>query len=167
MAEAAKEKKSLYGVAKDYMPVTTAILGFLLGLITGQMKYASDVKLQYQNRLLDIRKDAYTKFIEGQAKLRQAKEREAMGDTEEAKKLRREYELSIKTARFQSVLVSTKPVIDAMVAYFRVADGRPPCPGEPKTLRLDVQIYQNMRREVFGDEGDESDQKVKDGDLYS
>ena len=158
------KEKSFWNVMRDVMPFITAIVAFVGGVVTGEFRSRSDVQLQNQRYLLEVRKEAYTNYFEGQAGLQQAEDLEAIGLKEEAEKLRREYELRVKTSRFQIAVFSTKPVVNALAHYFRdyFKDEFGLCFGNHQKWIDDVKTYQNMRQEVFGDK---IEQRVDDNDL--
>jgi hypothetical protein len=150
-------KKNLWDLIKVLIPLVTAFLGFIFGSITEENKYLSNVQLQNQSYILEVRQAAYTNFFEGQVKLQESELLEAQGLKDEAAKLRQEYNLAVKTALFQIAMFSTKPVNDAMAEHFQSISQYGPCVGDRQKWLNDVQIYQNMRQEVFGNN---SEQKV-------
>lgn len=156
------KEKSFWNVIRDVMPFITVIVAFVGGVVTGEFRSRSDVQLQNQRYLLEVRKETYTNYFEGQAGVQHAENLEAIGLKEEAEKVRHEYELRVKTSRFQIAVFSTKPVVKALASYFRIYFNLGPCFGNRQKWIDDVKTYQNMRQEVFGDE---IKQRVDNNDL--
>lgn len=149
-----------------FMPLITALIGLaggLLGTFVGaSVQHANSVQLERQRYLLDSRTTAYNNFFAGQAKLLEANEREANGAMDEANKLRSEYRLLVRDARFQIAIFGTRPVVNNLVDYFRATLPLKPCEGTREIWLKDIRTYQQMRREVF--EGD-ARQSVDDSTL--
>ena len=162
-------KKSVWDRIKDFVPLLvaalTAVLGYISGSVIAQNKFLSDTQLQNQSYILELRQSAYNNFFSSQAKLQESERLANNGSTDEADKLRQEFNLEIRTARFQLAIFGTKPVIDALVKHFRTSyDYDRPCSDDQQTWENNAQIYQNMRLEVFGSD---AEQRVDDSTLIT
>lgn len=141
---------------KVIAPVIIAVvLGYVFGSITAKNEYLSDTQLQNQSYILDVRQTAYTNFFEGQSKLRESERLEAIGFSEDSAKLRTEYNLAVKTSLFQIVMFGSKQVNEALAEHFQTAFRYDSCEGDLHRWRNEARIYQNMRKEVFGEESEE------------
>ncbi len=157
MSESSEDKTSsnFWQLIKDLVPVITALLGFVFGTISAENKFLSDTKLQSQSYILDVRQTAYGNFFEGQAKLRESERLENAGFTAEATKLRNEYNLAVKTSLFQIVMFGSKQVNEALAENFQTALHYDSCGEDLQKWQNEARIFQNMRKEVFGDESEE------------
>ncbi|MFO7625238.1 MAG: hypothetical protein R6V73_12875 [Anaerolineales bacterium] len=147
---------NIWELIKVIAPVIIAIvLGYVFGSITAKNEFLTNTQLQNQSYILDVRQTAYSNFFEGQSKLRESERLEALGFSADAVKLRTEYNLAVKTSLFQIVMFGSKQVNESMAEHFRTAFHYGPCDGDLQRWQNEARIYQNMRKEVFGEESEE------------
>lgn len=157
------------GRLKDWMPLITALIAFIgVGMGAGLQKYL-EARSERQKNLLELRLNAYRTFFGGQAKLQEARQLELAAPValspeqqQAAEKLQVEYRLAVKDAKFQIAVFGTKPVVESLANYFRRYFPVERCGGSAEMWRDDIQTYQQMRREVFGDD---ASQRIDDATL--
>jgi len=135
--------------------IIAAILGFGFGTITARQQFLSDTQLQNQSYILEVRQNAYSNFFEGQAELVVSEGLEKAGLSDEAAKLRTEYNLSVKTSLFQIVMFGSKQVNEALANHFRTRFNYGSCGDDIQRWQNEARIYQSMRDEVFGNDNRE------------
>jgi hypothetical protein len=127
--------------------VPTLVSGVIGGIFGGAVQQYFAVELEQQRTLLDLRKAAYTKFFEGQAKLRESREQP------ENKALRQQSDEMIKLARFEIAVYGSKPTVDALWTYYQRSDiegseAKNDCGTPRQRWQEDAAIYQGMRSEL-------------------
>jgi hypothetical protein len=126
----------------------TLVSGVIGGIFGGAVQQYFTLQLEQQRTLLDVRKGAYTKFFEGQAKLRES------GDRPDKEAERLKSNEMIKLARFEIAVYGSKPTVDALWAYYQYPDAythqvtQVPCDGSRQRWRDDAAIYQGIRSEL-------------------
>jgi hypothetical protein len=116
--------------------IPTALLAALGAAFGAYWQQTYAVQLEKERTLLTIRKEAYNNFFTGQV---------ARG-TDTAK-----YESLVQNARFAIGVYSSKQTVEALADYIEYL-GVPDCGDPPKKWKLDVEIYQQMRQELYEDE---------------
>lgn len=127
----------------------TLVSGVIGGIFGGAVQQYFAVQLEQQRTLLDVRKTAYTRFFQGQAKL---KEWYTRGQPENDSE-KRESDEMIKLARFEIAVYGSKPTVDALWTYYQRPDiegseAKNSCSGSPQRWRDDATIYQGVRSEL-------------------
>jgi|SRR5262245_1750951 len=144
-----KRENLIHGFTVAIPTALLAALGAAFGAYW-QQTYA--VQLEREKTLLSIRKEAYTDFFSGQF---------AYHNNDTAK-----YQSLVQNARFAIGVYSTKPTVEALAEYFECV-GVPACANSPKKWELDVKIYQQMRRELYGeDHSQRADDKTMSRVIY-
>src|SRR5215471_5934634 len=131
---------------KDFVvPVLAAILAFVGGLLGAQVQLPLNVQLEQQKTLMEARQAAYGDFFEGQVKA-SILERYPNASEEMQKNL-----IRVAKAKFFVAVYSSKPTAEAMAHYWDTyLTPKDAFCGPRDKFRADVQIYQQMRRELFG-----------------
>lgn len=120
----------------------SAVVG---GVVVAFLHQFFAVQLEQHKTLLQIRKDAYSDFFEGQTALKLLPAADI--NTDDYKKLEAQYRSKVINSRFMIGVYGSKPTVEAMWKYF---DGSFPvgdCNGP--NPRDDIQIYQRMREELY------------------
>ncbi len=127
------------------------ISAFIGGAIVAVSNQFFAVQLEQEKTLLELRRSAYANFFRGQT-LFQRVEQGGL-PKEESDRLWAEYNSLVREARFDIAVYSSKPIVDAMSNYFReyFPDERKNCSSSRRKMMDDINIYQQMRRELFGD----------------
>lgn len=129
------------------IPLVTALIGLSAG-------HLFTISQQKQKSVMESRIEAYAQFFSGQAKLRTHYDLLAIGKKDEADKILTDYQLQVREAKFKIGIYGSKPVIKAMADFFKKY-GINQRSNDKEKWNNDIQIYQQMRNEVFRNDYDQ------------
>jgi hypothetical protein len=127
----------------------SAVIG---GIVVALAHQYFAVQLEQEKALFEVRKTAYSKFIEGQRALQDLRAKGSDPVLEER------YHLDVRSALFFIAVYSSKSTVDAVATFYQKYFTYEACPRQPqedwerywKRWRADVNIYQQIRKELFG-----------------
>jgi hypothetical protein len=131
----------------------SALLGVWLG---SELKSSEALRLEKEKSVIELKESAFKSFLKGQTLLRQARQETNIARADE---LMERYQLLVKEAKFTVALTGRWSLITSMSKYFQAIE-------QPKAdcgrhWKEDIEIYNEMRRDLLGDyRNDEEDKKL-------
>jgi hypothetical protein len=119
-----------------HLGLVIAIVGVLSAVITAFATHYLTRSRALEESHLELRKQAYSGFLQGQALLWQGPQQH-----EQANRL-------ITTAKLNILLTGSRGVVCSLASYWAYAHKYQPCE-DVKEKKKDAAIYQEMRREFF------------------
>lgn len=123
---------------EKYLPLVIAIVGAISAALGATISHVLTRSSMLEDRLLDMRKSAYSDFFQGQSLLRSASNKD---EENEANNL-------ITKAKFNVLLIGSHSTLCSMVNYWDSANKYHGC-SDSELRKKDAVIYQKMRREIF------------------
>ena len=122
-----------------WLPFVSAVLGIFLG---GAIQFYTSSWLETEKQLLQIRLDAYSDFLKGQAAWMKTHDEDARS--------------KIRDAAFRIVVFSPAEVVQALTTFLK-STAPSPC----HSTKAEIELYQGIRRQALG--GDAG--IISDGDM--
>lgn len=122
-----------------WQPFIFTVIGIILG---AGFQYVANLSLEKAKHLEESKTEAYIDFLNAQEKFYEASKIE---DKEKAQAILSEYNIEMEAAKKRIAIYGGKKVAEALAKYYLVYDLEK-C---PETIKIDVEIYKNMRAELL------------------
>ena len=136
---------------QPYLVAGIGIIGVLLGSIVGHYFSLSQEK---QSLLEEARRQGYIEFLESQQLYAEFKEANRLGNDEKADRFREQWHLKQQGAINKIATYGDTNVVKALADFYRKYHPVDKC---KENWQDDIEIYQNMRQSLLGEDDPASD----------